>query len=256
MPVAYHDNLPNKPLVEAILEIKWGEQTQPDPAYPIIVGRLYEKVREAYPVIEDLPVVQVPPNMTIHVVRHRFRASEDGWPLIQVGPGVVTLNTTESYQWPGFRDRALALHPHIKESHTKPEALNVTSLVLRYIDAVEVDSEQMDMRDFLKRKLHIDVSAPDILFEGQPVENRLTDAIVQLSFPTTSPSGQVQLAISTGQKGGKPAVVWNTLLLSAGTDAQKGWEDFAGWLDAAHSVLHHWFFALIQGDLYEGFARA
>jgi uncharacterized protein (TIGR04255 family) len=255
MTVQYHDNLPRKPLVEAILEIKWGEQDQPDPAYPIIVGRLYEKLQGVYPAIEDLPVAQVPPNMAIHVVRHRFRATEAGWPLVQVGPGVVTLNATESYTWEDFRRRAEELVPHVGQSHPAPASLNVTSLVLRYIDAIELGPEQRDIRRFLKEKLHIDVAVPDVLFDGQSVEDYLTDAIVQLSFPATVPKGRVQVEVATGQKSGKPAIVWNTLLTSAGGDAAEGWENFSAWLDAAHAIVRHWFFALVQGDLLEEFLR-
>jgi hypothetical protein len=38
-------DLPRKPLVEAIVEVQWGLEGQPDPAYPIAVGRLYERVQ-------------------------------------------------------------------------------------------------------------------------------------------------------------------------------------------------------------------
>jgi hypothetical protein len=46
--------LKNKPLVEAIFEIKWGlkqisEGLRVDPHYKILVGSLYAKIREEYP---------------------------------------------------------------------------------------------------------------------------------------------------------------------------------------------------------------
>jgi len=255
MTITYHDNLPNKPLVEAILEIKWGEPNAPDPAYPIMVGRLYEKLRGAYPAIEDLPLAQAPPIVAVHVARHRFRTGNQAWPLVQIGPGVVTLNDTERYQWEDFRKRALELCPSVKDSHPDPDRLDITSITLRYIDAVEFDFERNDLREFLREKLHIAVSVPESLFDNQPVSRQPAGGMLQLAFPTKIPAGQVELSISTARKSGRPAVVWNTLLVSAGADARSGWQDFPTWLDAAYAVVRHWFFALIQGDLEKEFLQ-
>jgi len=256
MGIAYYDSLPNKPLVEAILEIKWGQANEPDPAYEIIVGRLYEKVRAQYPVTEKLlPITQVPADMTIHVVRHRFRVTAGGWPLVQVGPGVLTLNDTEGYQWEDFRRRALELSPKLRESHPEPEALDITGIMLRYIDALEFDFEHHDVREFLREKLHIGVSVPETLFRDQPVFDRPTEAMLQLGFPIATPTGRVQLNISTGRKSDRPALVWNTVLVSAGEDARQGWSDFPAWLNSAHAILRHWFFALIEGELLQEFMR-
>ena len=249
------ENLPNKPLAEAILEVKWGEPNQRDPAYPIMVGRLYDEVREQYPATEELPLAQFPPELAVHIPRHRFRAAEGGWPLVQIGPGIVTLNDTENYRWPDFRQRALELHPAVTKTHPTPDALDITSLKLQYIDAVSFDFEVADVRAFLKTKLHIDVSIPGPLFEGQPVGDRPADARVQLTFPANLPSGRVQLSVSTGRKNDRPAVIWHTLLWSVGQDAKAGWRDFERWLDAAHGILDHWFFALVQGDLLEEFRK-
>ena len=255
MPIVEHENLPNKPLVEAILEIKWGQPNEPDSAYPVMVGRLYERVRDKYPAIEDLPITQIPPNMTVHVVRHRFRAADGQWPLVQIGPGVVALNDTENYTWPDFRARAMELHPQVKESHPNPGALQITSLKLQYIDAVEFDYNKADVRQFLKDKMHIALSVPNVLFEGKPITDQPTNTVVVLEFATGEPRGRAQLRVSTGKKNDMPAIVWHTSLWSDQGDAARAWADLEPWLEGAHSILHHWFFALIQGDLLEEFSR-
>jgi uncharacterized protein (TIGR04255 family) len=122
------EHLPNKPLIEAILEVRRGQDGQPDPAYPLIVGRLYERLRSEYPAIEDLPIVAVPAEIWVHQVRHRFRKTKDGWPLVQVGPGVLTVNETDGYRWRDFSERAKALLPLLHETHPKPETIQITSL--------------------------------------------------------------------------------------------------------------------------------
>ena len=32
-----------------------------------------------------------------HVPHHRFRVAKESWPLVQIGPGLLTLNQTEKY---------------------------------------------------------------------------------------------------------------------------------------------------------------
>jgi uncharacterized protein (TIGR04255 family) len=255
MTVAYHDHLPNKPLVETILEVKWGQPNMPDLAYPVIVGRLYERVKDPYRVIEDLDLAQFPPVVAVHVPRHRFRTKENGWPLVQIGPGVAVLNDTEKYTWQDFRARGLEFFLALREAHPRADELDISSLKLEYIDAFDFDFSTEDVRSFLRDKLHVTVELPEAVFQGQPVRNQPAHSLVQLAFPTSSPKGRIQLSLSTGRRAGQAAIIMQTSVLSTGSDAQEGWRDFQRWLDQAHQVIRHWFFALVQGDLLKEFLR-
>ena len=88
--------LKNKPLVEAIFELKW-ELEEPTPGikvdkhYKILIGSLYEKIKSDYPYIEQLATSSMPDEISGYIVQHRFRKEENGWPLVQIGPGIVTL---------------------------------------------------------------------------------------------------------------------------------------------------------------------
>lgn len=250
------DYLPNKPLVEALLEIKWGRADEPDPAYPLIVGALYERLQGDYPHIEDLPLAEAPPHIAVQAVRHRFRAKPEGWPLVQIGPGIATLNDTEDYAKDDFLNRAKLLPSQVIESvpssYAKPL---ITSLLLQYIDAVEFDYGNLDVRDFLKSRLHVELSVPDTLFQGQPVRDQPVHLGMQMAFPLSEPAGQVELRVATGQRGGKPAVIWHTTVMTTGPAAELAAQKFDEWLEAAHGVTHHWFFALVQGELLKGFLR-
>lgn len=91
------EKLTHPPLVEAILEVRWQLQEQVpgvavDPKYKLLVGRLYDRLSRDYPFHEPLPTASMPDEMLGYVVQHRFRAAEGVWPLVQVGPGLVTLN--------------------------------------------------------------------------------------------------------------------------------------------------------------------
>lgn len=95
-------NLANPPLVEALVEVRW-ELDSPapgvslDPNYKILLGRFYDRVRADYPFHEQLPMSLAPDELTGYQVQHRFRLAADAWPLVQLGPGILSLNDTAAY---------------------------------------------------------------------------------------------------------------------------------------------------------------
>ena len=251
--------LKNKPLVEAILEIRWALQGQPpgpqtDPHYKLLLGRLFDRVLSEYPSHEQLATATVPDELVGHIVQHRFRASENGWPLVQIGPGVFSVNSTADYTWSDFRPRVLSAVSKLYDAHPKVNDLKVTNLILRYIDAVEFDFLTNSVFDFLRDKLKVNISLPTNLFEGTGVENRPNSLTVQNSFMCSKPKGIVNIRFATGQKASTPAVVWETTVESAGGDVPDMPAGFESWIDAAHTITDDWFFKMIEGDLERRFS--
>ena len=108
--------LNNPPLVEAWLEIRWKlEQFGPapgllrDPAFPFALGILNSNIKNRFSFRTDLAASAAPQDMLPYVVRHKYRPEEDGWPIIQLGPGVATANFTSPYTWSDFRELSLFL---------------------------------------------------------------------------------------------------------------------------------------------------
>ena len=87
--------LKNKPLIEAILEVRWNLEPGPapgtgrDPHYKFLLGKLFETVKTRFPHHEELPAASIPEELTPYAVHHRFRESANGWPLIQVAQGFL-----------------------------------------------------------------------------------------------------------------------------------------------------------------------
>jgi uncharacterized protein (TIGR04255 family) len=248
--------LKNKPLVEAILEIKWQLANDPagpliDPHYRLFVGRFYDRVMKEYPVYEALPTAAIPDEMAAYVAQYRFRLKENGWPLIQIGPGILTLNDTDSYLWPDFEKRATWALERLFESY--PGKLQIESLLLRYIDAVEVDFSKENVIAFLRDKLKITVTYPQSLFQSGQVEHAPTAHVLQSAFHSRTPEGTVQLKFARGKVKEKEALVWETLTSSSGSDLPPLPDHFPGWLSAAHAITDDWFFKLIDGELLRRF---
>jgi uncharacterized protein (TIGR04255 family) len=251
--------LKNKPLVEAILEVKWALTSpapgiQIDPHYKILLGRLYDRVSSEYGEHEQLPTATIPDEVVGQMVQHRFRHGPSDWPLLQIGPGILTLNDTHKYIWSDFRSRSLAAIDKLCEAHPKPSDLKIESLLLRYIDAIEFDYSAQDLFGFLKEKMKIGITLPDSLFTNQEIQRNPTVLSLQSSFTCHNPKGLVTVRFASGQKENRPALLWETLVESKGNGVPTIPQGFAAWIDAAHAVTDDWFFKLIEGELKRRFS--
>jgi len=252
--------LKNKPLVEAILEVRWKLQgdfpaTQTDPHYKLLLGRLFDRILKDYPEHEQLPSANMPDELVGHIVQHRFRVAAESWPLVQVGPGVFAVNSTADYKWLDFRPRVLSAIEKLYDAHPKVEDLKITNLILRYIDAVDFDFGADNTFEFLRDKLKLNISLPDSLFKDTGVENKPNSLTWQCSFKCEKPKGHINVRFATGQKSNAPAVVWETTVESTGDDLPEMPKAFENWLDAAHEITDDWFFKMIEGELERRFSN-
>ncbi len=261
-----HKDLRNKPLVEAILEIKWqldkpGQMSGSpqmalpagDPHYRLLLGRLFDRFQKEYPVHEPLPAATLPDEVVGHCVQHRFRAAKDDWPLVQVGPGIFTVNETHRYTWTDFQQRVREAVGRLFDAHPNPTDFRIETLVLRYIDAVEFNYQEENAFVFLKDKLKVGISLPPSLFQDTGVSGLPRNLSWQATFQCSNPRGAVHVSFATGQKEGKPAILWETTVLSTGAELPAMPGQFSEWIDAAHEITHDWFFKLIEGELERRF---
>lgn len=248
-------DLPNKPLVEAIVELKLHvDPEKGDPNYSIFVGRLYNILKSKYPYHEPLPTSMIPEQMAVNIVQHRFRVEKDGWPLVQVGPGIVTLNDTEKYTWNDFGARANELLRVVFRAYPKTEEMKVVSLLLRYIDAVEIERISESVLDYLKNKLKVDIVVPRRLFESRRTIRKPKAFNLLVAHQTNRPKGTITLRFGTGKRKGSKALVWETAVQSVNKELPSLPNGFRAWLNAAHTITDDWFFKLIEGDLEKEFA--
>ena len=249
-------SLPNKPLVEALFEFKWGPETPEMLGYPIVVGALYEKLKSSFPEIEDLPLNRVPLEMTSYMVRQRFRKAKDGWPLVQIGPGVLTVNETEGYEtWEQFRDSSLHVLEMFNEAHPQKTRIVPRNFMLRYINALEFDFDKNDVLVFLASKLKTNVGLDKKLFDVGESSRSPGELILRLSFPLGKPKGSVIIQFSSGLKDDKPALIWELIVNSSSPATIPLPTGVENWLKDAHDVIEHWFLKLAEGELLESFNR-
>lgn len=252
--------LKNKPLVEAILEIRW--QLEPgsapglarDPHYKFLLGTLFETVKKRFPHHEELPAASVPEEMTSHVVHHRFRATPNGWPIIQVGPGVFTVNDTVDYVWENFDKLLRYAIPTLIGAHPKPESLRFNMLLLRFINAIALDPGKTNVLAFLSAKMKTRLLLPDGIFAEGHLAQSPSHIATEMAFPCSKPPGSFLVKVGTGQHNTNPALIFEFWFSSKDSDVPRMPEGFQDWLTSAHTVIETTFFNLIEGDLEREFS--
>ncbi len=251
--------LKHKPLIEAILELRWALSEsavagmQGDPHYRLLLGRFSERVQSKYQHHEALPTAQFPDEMVSYNVQHQFRVAKAGWPLLQIGPGIMTVNDTDSYTWPDFLSRCTEAVSHLYDSHPSRAEFKLQELTLRYIDAIEFDYVNNNIFDFLRSKLKTQVMLPNSLFEGTDINKNPAAFNWQASFAHNKPAGTVTVRFAAGQKLGSPALIWETLVQSTGDQIPAFPSEFPQWLKDSHVITDDWFFKLIEGELERRF---
>jgi uncharacterized protein (TIGR04255 family) len=234
------------PLVEAIFELRW-KLVQPDPRrppevdknYKLAVGALFSKLHDDYPVHEQLPSSALPDEISAYVVQHRFRTSGAGWPLIQVGQGILTVNDVPGYTWELFQPRVEAAVKILLDVYREMAGeLPVSTLVLRYANAVEFDFEKQNALGFLRENMGLGVDLPVDLKSRFAGEN--PNAIdLSLQFQAANPeNSDVTMRFFRGVKNtGATGLMWESSARAKPDSIQSDITSIMTWAGCAHSLL-------------------
>lgn len=251
--------LNNPPLIEAIFELRWNlKETEPgiktDPNYKLLIGRIFEKVKTQYPYYEQLPTANLPDEIAGYIIQHRFRINKDEWPLIQIGPGIISLNDTEKYLWVDFKQEISYLLETLYDTYPDAEAnLDVEGLLLRYIDAVPFDFENNDIFAFLKENFKTEINLYQELFEDKEVNKFPTGLDLRLSFDSEKPKGKMNIRFARGKKKQEDALIWETIVQSIPENMPNNKNEIEVWTKDAHDLTKDWFCKFIKGKLMERF---
>jgi uncharacterized protein (TIGR04255 family) len=252
------------PLIEAWLELRWKlEPIDPphimrDPGFALALGIFFEGIKEDFPFREDLPTSQVPDQLFPYQVRHRFRPAEERWPVIQIGPGVATINYVDNYNWKDFYQSTIFLRNRLHESYEKVGfTIQSDAIILRYRNAEKFNYGQQNILDFLKEKLNIEVRLPQYIPSSVSTKEHPNALVLDFGFDLERPKGNGTIKIGTGQTSDQEAVVWEISIASVAENVPEIFSDqqFSNWMNEAHDVVHEWFFSLVEGTLFEKYSE-
>jgi uncharacterized protein (TIGR04255 family) len=257
-----NEELPNKPLVEAIFELRWSlvetgaKGFARDPGFSILHGKYYDFARKnGYPVSVSLPSSQLPDDMAPNVARYQFRRDKDAWPVTQIGPGILTVNDTKGYKWEIFSKLVMQAVEALKESYPADiHAFAPTRISLKYLDLIPfIPREDVTTQGFLRDHFHINADIDHELFDQQK-EKTLDSLRLTLQYKLNNPKGMGLITAGNGVSNGTAGIILETEVRSE-VEMPVALAEFESWLETAHAMTSNWFFAICEGKLLDQFRQ-
>jgi len=238
--------LPNAPLLEVIFELRWKIQNKEDFAnYQYLHGDFYSLLKKEYPIRKPLVPVELPPEVYVNSPAHRFLSDKNKYPLVQIGPGILTINVNdEFYYWDEYYklissllSKFFSIYPVSSKTKFQP------SLV--YLDFLLFDFENENVIKYLEEYLNFRINQDVLKETGYPNSFNLKQ-----SFNTDL--GKLLLNFDTGYNSFKEkGIIVQTKL--TGNYQSKKIENIQEWLNISHDYCSMLFKKMTEGKLYETF---
>ena len=240
--------LPNSPLQEVVFEVFLEEEIDSKGVpkvekYQFAQGLFFHKIKDEFPVHvtkKHNPSIKIYPS-----IRHQFWKNHNTWPVVQFGPGLMTLNDTEiNYEWNKFLPLIKKCLDTLYSSYDN--AIKVNRLSLKYIDAIEFKTKDVSQQlDFINRNFQMNLK------NNFELKGSKQEAInIHQTFNLDS-LGHVSFIISSGfSKNNLPSLIWQTQIT---IDNSKNEIDILDWVDKGHSVISDLFKQTITEDFYDSF---
>ena len=197
-------------------------------------------LRESFPVEKRVVLAGLPFEI-IPGIKYQFWSGESKWPVIQYGPGVLTINDIEeNYIWEeGFLQLVKNAIEKLVESYEGKIKFN--KIRLQYIDAEDLDG--IGAIDFVKQNLQTEISS-----SFRP-EGELKGFHISRKYELLH-SSALTITIKNGinNETGVESAIWTTTIEREGLiETQAIWE----WLEYAHSITSNMFKNMLNPDYYE-----
>jgi len=248
------------PLIEAIFELHWElaydkEKGQYcDISYPMMYGRIYERLKKDFPFIEDLPSTQLLPEASPYLVRHRMRKEKDGYPLVQIGPGIITVNEAKGYSWKSFSSNVLKLVDSVIDFYPEQgHPLRFIRCEIRFLNAVPIEPKNENPLAFLEEKLHTRIELDPDFFIANQLDLQPHSVNLNLGYDLQKPKGSLGLNVQLGKMNEIEAYVFQILIQSIQQEIPSDHSSLESWLNQAHSVAENTFCTFCKGFLMEKF---
>lgn len=240
--------LPNAPLVEVVAEIKWKVENKTDLSkIQYLPGDLFNEVKAKYPNRESIIPPDIPLELILNKPAHRFKAdNKNGYPLIQVGAGVVTLNTIdEIYHWEAFFEELQELTGKLINAFPYDDNEKELHPGILFLDFFPFDFEKENAIDYVNKYFNISLQQDFYATESFPDD-------LNLKFAYKIELGDIIVTFQKGrnkeqQEGILMQTRINGIALSADT------KEISDWFENAHEFCSNLFKKLTGGELYESF---
>ncbi len=238
--------LANAPLLEVIFEIKWQLKSNNDlMKCQYLHGDFFSKMGKKYPYRESLIPPEVPMDAYLYMPAHRYRTKKDEYPLIQLGPGILTVNTTDNnYFWNKYEKWCQEAYLTLKELYEfdNNEQINLS---LKYFDFFPFDFKKNNVIEFLSNNFNLE-------FNQTFIDENSFPASINIGFEYEVSFGNYSIKINRASNRKKQnGLIFNTTLSKKCHLLDK--EQFINWLDESHNYVSKSFKLMIKEKMYNSF---
>jgi uncharacterized protein (TIGR04255 family) len=245
--------LPKAPLQEAIFEIRWeldldsSSNQQFDIGFSLAQGKLQEIVKKEFPAFARKVPYQFPEQALQYQVINQYWNKPTVWPVLQLGPGIFTVNETElNYDWAKtyfpLIDRAL---DWVHEAYGGNLRINYASL--RYIDSVKPKDYGFDgkWQEFIQQHFNF-------AFVNNFNSRGLIKGIQFDQYFELEDKSELHISLNSGKyrKTEEEALIWQTAVLKSGKFEK---DSLIRWLKDAHSITSDLFKEMTKPQFYDSF---
>ena len=238
--------LPNAPLNEVVLELRWKITNKSDlTKIQYLYGDIYNVLKNKYPCRESIAPPEIPMEILINQPVHRFRVAQNDYPLFQVGPGIITLNTIDDkYYWEIFSDDIeellrsfLLVYPFQTNEKLTPSIL--------FIDFFPLNFKEDNVHDFVNENFNFVFKQNFIKTSNNPMD-------VNIGFFYEISLGDLSVTFLKGKDNKQSeGIVVQTRI--NGISLNPEITEIKAWIDESHNVCSELFKKLTEGKLYESF---
>ncbi|MGV3767288.1 MAG: TIGR04255 family protein [Chitinophagaceae bacterium] len=238
------------PLQEAIFEVSWQSPLDAtgfplDKDFELALGKFDNYISKDFPFKKRI-LPTTAPGVGIRVYGrpvYQFWQGNITWPVVQLGPGLLTVNDTEkNYEWDStYRPNIVKAIESLNRSYE--HSLNFNRISLKYIDSVDVLVTE-DPYAYISKNLQTDLKN-NFSIPGKPLGFNINQAF-EIDDSVVGLSIQTAINNSNGNK----ALVWMTSVEKLG---KFNTGDILNWLDNAHKITSDLFIKMLNPEYYASF---
>lgn len=243
--------LKNAPLQEVIFEAKWdldldsNTQQPHDIGFEFALGKFQNAISDNFPIIMRKFPPDLPYQLFNHKVLYQFWKAENTWPVLQLGPGIFSLNDTEkNYVW-GDTYYPTLIEALERLISSYPKKLNFIAYTLRYIDVVPIKEYSFaSWPKFIQDNINFSF---ENLFDTR---GKLKQFQFQQTFEMSNESG-LQITMSNGiNKKNESVFIWQTAVTGHKKMDKVG---LLEWVQNAHNTTSEVFKEICKDNFYASF---
>jgi uncharacterized protein (TIGR04255 family) len=193
------------------------------------------------------------------VVRRFFKASDQPFPIMQIGPGIFATNESSEYDWKPFKKQAEQGIRALLRSYPKLDffSLKPIHIELRYIDVFPASLVgNVALFSFLQKQTTLKIELPEMLTDKKLFEPHAAGRFAYRARLAGRRQSELLFDLGTGKNTdtGEELVRMETKVISLGPDvpalgkSSKAIGAIGSWLEMAHGITSPLFAQLIKRE--------